>query len=134
MFGPCKREAKNDVADIQSAYIAIITANQLGVTKMRINTDSELVLNAADYLTDEEKEYDWMDLYNSQSAVDRRCFRKFKKAICNNPHITIEFERVINHLGNEHYGEADHLAGKGIELHCNYEKLLSVNLLQLNLN
>lgn len=131
-YGPCKKRAKNDVADIQSAYIAITSAKQLGVTKLCINTESKLVLDAVDYLTDELNENEWLELYHDQSAVDRKCFEKFQKAICNSPSMTVKFKRVCSH--NQHHDEADLLAKKGAERHCNYDKLLSANLLQLNLN
>lgn len=136
VYGPCKKDAKNNVADIQSAYIAIISAkNQLRVTKLCINTASQLVFEAATYLLDEWKENDWLALYNEQSTVDRRCFRKFKKAICDNPGMEIKFKYHDVHSGNEHHEEAVHLAKKGAERHCNYDilEVLNFNFNALNL-
>lgn len=136
VYGPCKKKATNNVAEIQSAYIAIAFAKQLGVKKLCINTDSKLVFDAATYLIDEWKENDWLSLYTGQPIVDRPYFQRLKKAISENPDITIKFKHLLGHSGNQHHNEADHLARKGAELHCNYKKLVSLtlnfNLLNIN--
>lgn len=136
VYGPCKRNAKNNVAEIQAAYIAITYARQLGVTKLCINTDSKLVFDAATYLIDEWKENDWLSLYTGQAIVDRPYFQKLKKAIGDHPEMDIKFNHVMAHSGNQHHNEADHLARKGAERHCNYTRLevLNLNFNLLNLN
>lgn len=136
VYGPCKKKATNNVAEIQSAYIAVLFAKEFGITKLCINTDSQLVFDAATYLIDEWKENDWLSLYTGQPIVDRPYFQKLKNAICDNPHMTIKFNHLPAHSGNQHHNEADHLARKGAERHCNYNKLevLNLNFNLLNLN
>lgn len=116
------------MAEIQSAQIAIGLAKQLGITKLCINTDSKNVYDAATYLIDEWKENDWLSLYTGQPIVDRPYYQKLKKSICDNPQMTIRFKHIDGHCGNEYHNEADRLARKGAEQHCNYGKLLLLNV------
>lgn len=128
MYGPCKKKATNTIAEIQSAYIAIGLARQLGVTKLCVNTDSKVVFDAATHLITTWKENGWKSLYDGSPIKDRLYFERLDKVICNNPDIKIKFNLVEGHSGNIHHNEADHLAKQGAKLHCNYHKLLLVNL------
>ncbi|KAG4072607.1 hypothetical protein HA402_004696 [Bradysia odoriphaga] len=128
VYGPCKRRATNNVAEIQSAYIAILLARQLGVTKLCVNTDSKNVYDAATYLIDEWKENDWLSLYTSQPIVDRPYYEKLKKSICDNPQMEIKFVHIDGHSGNQYHNAADRLARKGAEQHCNYGKVALLNI------
>lgn len=128
MYEPCKKKGTNVIAEIQSAYIAIYLAAQLGVMKLRINTDSQVVFDAATDLISKWEKNDWKSLYDGKKIVDRLYFEKLEDAIRKNTQITIVFNRVEAHSGNIHHNEADHLAEKGAELHCNYHKLLLLNV------
>lgn len=131
MYGPCKKKATNVIAEIQSAYIAIHVAQQLGVSKLRINTDSTAVMNAksqiAHWMSSEWKGHEGKDV------VDRVYYEKLWAALRSNPQMEIQFNRVEAHKGNPHNEAADRLAKKGAELHCNYAQLQS-KLLLVNYN
>lgn len=123
MYGPCKKKATNTIAEIQSAYLAIDLARQLGVTKLRINTDSQVVFDAGTKLISIWKANNWESIYDGKPIKDRRYFEKFDAVLRRNPKITIDFRHVDGHSGNENHNEADHLAKRGAELHCNFYKL-----------
>lgn len=122
-YGPCKRKATNVSAEIHSVYRAIYTAGALGITKLRINTDSKVVIDAATQLIAKWKANNWASLHTGKPIIDRRYYEKLATAIARNPQIQIDFRHVKAHSGNEMHNEADHLAKKGAELHCNFRKL-----------
>lgn len=123
MYGPCKKKATNNHAEIQSAYIAIQQAEKLGITKLRVNTDSKVVYDAMTDLIPKWKATSWHSLYDGKVIADRRYFEKLVSVIAMNPQMIIEFNHIPGHSGNVHHNEADHLAKKGAERHCNFNKL-----------
>lgn len=107
VYGPCKKKATNNHAEIQSAYIAIALARQLRVKKLCINTDSKVVFDAATDLIQKWEENDWKSLYDGRSIADRRYWEKlaFELEICKIQGMEIQFNLVEGHSGNEYHNE-----------------------------
>ncbi|XP_031625471.1 ribonuclease H1-like [Contarinia nasturtii] len=116
--GQSPSNATNNVAEIQAATIAIKQAGQLGIRKLRVNTDSEVLYMAATQYIPKWKQNNWMSLYNIYSPIkNRRNFEDLDIAMRSYPQMDIKFRHIPGHSGNQYHNAADRLARAGAELH-----------------
>ena len=99
--GQSRQGATNNVAEIQGATVAIQKAARLGIKRLRVNTDSELVYEAV----------------TENIPKNRTDFEELDRVIRNNSQMTIKFKLLRGHSGNQDHNKANRLAAVGARLH-----------------
>lgn len=107
--------------------MAIQQAKTLGIAKLRIFTDSQFVL---------DKATEWIAQWKSNNMHHVETSREYNK-LYNVMHggsdIEVKFEWIPAHSGNQNHNEADKLAKKGAEAHCNYQQIFATSFAKLSL-
>lgn len=108
---PVKGPATNNRGEIQAATRAIYAADNVGITDLRIMTDSKFLLQSVDKWMYVWRRRNWTrsDGQPLKNAID---FRALDRAI-RKSQVNIEFEYVEAHSGDEGNDEADALAKAG---------------------
>ncbi|XP_055303995.1 ribonuclease H1-like [Sitodiplosis mosellana] len=122
LAGQSRKNATNNVAEIQGATVAIQQAARLGIKKLCVVTDSENVYDAVTEHLPQWKKNGWHRLYeghSKQPIKDRAAYEKLDKAIHGNSKVAIKFQLVEAHSGNQNHNAADRLAAEGARLHYN---------------
>lgn len=120
LAGSSRKNATNNVAEIQAATVAIQQAIRLGIKKLCVVTDSNNVFDAVAGHLEQWKRNGWVSLYEenkNQPIKDRKDFEKLDKALHADPQMLIRFQLIEAHSGNENHNAADRLAEHGAQLH-----------------
>lgn len=106
--------ATNNAGEIQAATRAINDAGRMGISDLRVNTDSEFLRKSATEWMPTWKQNGWHKS-NGDPVVNRNDFRNLDRAMHNNPNMNIEFRHVRGHSGNPHNDAADRMARDGAQ-------------------
>ncbi|XP_031634230.1 ribonuclease H1-like [Contarinia nasturtii] len=108
---PIRGVTNNNSAEIKAASRAIRDAGKMGISKLRVNTDSKFVLESVKKIP-EWKENQWKQS-NGKPVPYKKDVKELDRAINRNKQITLDFKHIPAHSGNVGNESADRLAKQG---------------------
>lgn len=111
---PVHGRQTSNTGEIQGATRAINDAAEMGVTKLRINTDSAFLRKSVNDWMPKWKENGWHKS-DGNPVVNRNDFQNLDRAMCNNPQMEVTFRHVPAHSGNPGNEAADRLSKQGAQ-------------------
>jgi len=104
----------NNSAEIQAATIAITQATGAGVNKLRVNTDSEFLINCVTQWMTNWKRNGWITK-SKQPVKNKEDLMSLDDAM-NSGRIEVKWNHIKGHAGHRGNEEADRLAVEGARM------------------
>lgn len=112
MSAPVYGSATNNTGKIEAATRAIDEAGQMGISKLRVNTDSKFLIQAANEYMPKWKKNGWRTA-GGDEVKNRNDFQRLDDAMRQNPNLEIEFKHVPAHPARCSNRQAARLAKQG---------------------